>query len=426
MTTREPIAPVRDLVAGVWTEVADAASIARQVEVAPAAPFSMAVKANIGVAGFVRSAACRVLDVRTENVDAPVVAAFRAAGAVVVGMSNMHELAFGITSNNATYGPVLLPGHGDRSAGGSSGGSAAAVASGAVRVALGTDTGGSVSIPASFCGVVGFRPSTGRWPSAGIVGLSWTRDTPGVFTRSVRDAMWVDRCVAGSNANPQLGSRPRIGLPRQLVEGLASETASAFALVLDALRAEVDLVAVDLTDVLERTHRAEMPTVLWESRRLLGDVGASVLGVPPEVAFETIASGVASSDVAAVLAGELAAPVTPDVYASAQLDTVVARARYSSLMKTSGLDALVFPATPAPAPAIDAVGTIDHLGRTASLFGLYTRNTGPGTMLGVPMATIPIPRDAAALPVGLTLQGHRFGDSALLSIVATVERLLSS
>ena len=112
------------------------------------------------------------------GIAAVVVAALREAGAVVAGITNMHELAFGITSNNAVFGPVRNPADPTRAAGGSSGGSAAAVARGDVPVALGTDTGGSVTIPASLCGVVGFRPSTGRWPAAAAAGAARTRRPP--------------------------------------------------------------------------------------------------------------------------------------------------------------------------------------------------------------------------------------------------------
>ncbi len=118
-------------------------------------------------------------------VDAGVVSMLREAGAVVVGKTNMHELAFGVTSNNAEHGAVKNPVDPGFSAGGSSGGSAATVALGAVPFSLGTDTGGSVTLPASFCGVVGFRPSVGRYPADGLVKLSWTRDTVGLHTRSV-------------------------------------------------------------------------------------------------------------------------------------------------------------------------------------------------------------------------------------------------
>ncbi|GGA61562.1 indole acetimide hydrolase [Pseudoclavibacter endophyticus] len=416
---------VLDPAAGEWTAVADDAAIAAQG--AGEGTFPLAVKANIGVRGFARSAGCRALDVAPEAADAPVVAAFRAHGAVVVGMTNMHELAFGITSQNASYGNVRLPGHEERVAGGSSGGSAAAVARGIVPLALGSDTGGSVSVPASFCGVVGFRPSTGRWPTAGLVGLSWTRDTPGVFARTVAEAARADQWVAGETmpSDDSGRVRPRLGVPHPLVDALDPRTAAAFERAMGVVADHAELVDVDLAGVLELTQRAEMPIVLWESRRLLGDVAASVFDCTPADAYERLTASVVSPDVAAVLSTQLSAPITPDQYAAAQRDTIAARMLAADIVAANAIDALVFPSAPAPAPRTDVGPTVDHLGREVSTFGLFTRNTSPGTMLGVPMLTVPMPLDAGELPMGLTMQGRRFDDTALLGLGHRVEAWLA-
>ncbi|WP_454851318.1 amidase family protein [Promicromonospora soli] len=157
-----------------------------------------AVKDNIDVAGTPTTAGSPLLAHGAPSIDAGIVSMLREAGAELIGKTNMHELAFGITSNNAHFGPVRNPLDPARTAGGSSGGSAAAVALGIVPFSIGTDTGASVTVPASFCGVVGFRPSTGRYPGDGIVNLSWTRDTAGLHTRSVQDARIVDRAITRS------------------------------------------------------------------------------------------------------------------------------------------------------------------------------------------------------------------------------------
>lgn len=134
--------------------------------------------------------------------DAGVVSILRDAGVVVLGKTNMHELAFGITSNNPTYGPVRNPFDPQRIAVGSSGGSAVSVATGGVPFALGTDTGGSITIPAAFCGVVGFRPTTGRYPGDGLVKLSHSRDTVGIHAHTVADVALVDAIIAHRSAGP--------------------------------------------------------------------------------------------------------------------------------------------------------------------------------------------------------------------------------
>lgn len=215
---------------GVWTELASDQHLQLQLDALKpqitddAAVPTMAVKANIGVAGLARSAGSKVLEADRPVVDAPVVAALKTAGYVVAGTTNMHELAFGITSENADYGPVRLPGHPTRSAGGSSGGSSVAVAEGSVDIALGTDTGGSVSIPASHCGIYGLRPSTGRWPGAGVTGLSWTRDTAGVFARNLAQLQVVDAIITGQSAAKHSAERLRLGVPTRLLEALDPHT----------------------------------------------------------------------------------------------------------------------------------------------------------------------------------------------------------
>lgn len=409
--------------AGVWIEVADAGRLAAQTSAAGEAPFGVAVKANIAVRGFRRSAGCRVLDVRPEDADAPVVAAFRRHGGVVVGTANMHELALGVTSDNVAYGAARVPAAPHLSAGGSSGGSAAAVAAGLVPVALGTDTGGSVSIPASHCGVVGFRPSTGRWSTAGIVGLSWTRDTPGVFARTVREAIRADGWVTGARTPTTLG-RVRLGIPRQLVDDLHPATEEAFRRAIAAMSASIDVVEVDFAPVLARTVRAEPGIVEFEAPRELGAAAACALGLPPGEAFDALRRGVQSPDVAAFLEHVHRHPVSAADYARAQEDTLEARRLSEDVFARHDLHAMVFPTTPASAPPSRGGTAIVHRGREQSVFALYTRHTGPGTILGAPMVTVPIPVEGD--PIGLTVQGRRNDDARTLAVADLVAGLLSS
>lgn len=386
--------------------------------------FTLAVKANIAVAGFRLSAASPVLERFVAPVDAPVVTAFRGAGANVVGTTNMHELAFGITSTNPAFGNVEIPTHPGRSAGGSSGGSAAAVAGGFVDLAIGTDTGGSVSLPASVCGVVGFRPSTGRWPTANCVGLSWTRDTPGVFTRTVEEVQRADYWVTNERAQPVDASRRRIGIPHQLLRDLAPAVESAFSGALDRMREDYDIVELDFADVLTFTDAAEMPIVLYESKQLLSVAAANALGMEQHAAFAALVEGTASPDVRGILESVQQNPTSADEYTAAMAATYSARSAYNELLAMNNLDAVAIPSAPATAAPLGVGEMIEHLGKDTSTFGLYTRNTGQGTMLGVPMLTIPAEVPEGSLPVGFTLQGLRFGDTALLELGARLERLI--
>ena len=139
------------------------------------------------------------------------------AGAIVLGKTNLHELAYGITNNNAAHGPARNPYAPDRIPGASSGGTGVAVAARIAPGGIGTDTGGSVRIPAALCGIVGLRPTTGRWSQAGVVPISHTRDTPGPMTRSVADCALLDGVVTGGpvEAAPVPLKGVRIGVPRK-------------------------------------------------------------------------------------------------------------------------------------------------------------------------------------------------------------------
>lgn len=414
-----------------WTERQTTEVIAAELETRGDSGYLLGVKANIGVRGLVRSAGCAALDLAPSLGDAPIVAALRGTGAVVAGMTNMHELAFGVTSQNPSYGAVAVPGHPEHSAGGSSGGSAAVVANGAVPVALGTDTGGSISIPASLCGVAGFRPSTGRWPTAEIVGLSWTRDTPGLFSADLERIISLDAAVSGQRgiAAPDPARKLRLGLADGLSGRLDAATQRAWDHALGELSSsgsQTELVPVDFTELLSRAHRIAAVIMGWESPRLLAATAAAEFELNPAEALDRLQQGVQSPDVLAVLQGMRAAPTTADDYAQAQTELLRLRAEYDAILRENRLDALIFPTTPAPAPRIDVGAVTTHEGRPVSVFDLYTRNTEHGTLIGAPMCTFPVPVGDRALSVGVTVQGARFDDPQLLQTALRCAQLVGS
>ena len=155
------------------------------------------VKDVIDVAGTRTTAASKVLADNVASADAIVVGRLRAAGAIVVGKLNTHEFAWGATTTSAAFGPARNPWDTERICGGSSGGSGAAVAADLVPGALGTDTAGSVRIPAAFCGVTGIRPTTGRVPNRGVIPVSWTYDTVGPLARTAEDCALLLEVLAG-------------------------------------------------------------------------------------------------------------------------------------------------------------------------------------------------------------------------------------
>ncbi|MEV0678666.1 amidase family protein [Actinosynnema sp. NPDC050436] len=377
-------------------------------------PFS--VKDNVDVRGVPTTAGSRLLDDSPAAVDAGVVGVLRAAGAVVVGKTNLHELAFGITSNNRAFGPVRNPVDRDRSAGGSSGGSAVGVALGVVPFALGTDTGGSVTVPASFCGVVGFRPSTGRYPGDGVVNLSSTRDTVGVHARTVPDVRTVDRVVTGEpDAPPVALAGLRVGLPRSSYRHLDPEVARVADEALTALeRAGVHLVEVDLGDEVLSAAGAGHDLVFYEAPRLLARRVSAPVG--------EWSARIASPDVRALVDAMCATAVTPDVYEEARAARWRLRRTYAELF--GRVDVLLGPTAPVLPPLLGEDEVITLNGREVPVFPTVTRNVDPGTVAGLPMLSLPAGRSRDGLPVGVCLEGRAFGDTRLLRIGEAVAAAL--
>jgi mandelamide amidase len=253
---------------------------------APLAGVPLAVKDNLDTADFPTSGGTRTLAGSRPGRDHLAVERLRAAGARVVGKTNLHELALGITSNNAAFGPVRNPHDPRRSPGGSSGGSAVAVATGVVPIALGTDTGGSMRVPAAHCGVVGWRPTVGRWGTDRTVPISRTRDTAGVFASTVADVAVVDAVVAGDSP----GSAPprlRLGAPRRgFFDDLDPEVAACTERALGRLAdAGADLVDVDLADAQELDADCGFPIVFFE---LAEDLTAYLATLHAEKADESV------------------------------------------------------------------------------------------------------------------------------------------
>ncbi|MBB5953832.1 mandelamide amidase [Saccharothrix tamanrassetensis] len=379
-------------------------------------PFS--VKDNIDVQGDATTAGSPLLRNSPAAVDAGVVGALRDAGAVVVGKTNLHELAFGITSNNKAFGPVRNPVDPARSAGGSSGGSAVGVALGVVPFALGTDTGGSVTIPASFCGVVGFRPSTGRYPGDGVVNLSTSRDTIGVHARTVRDVRVVDEVITREPADftPVALTGLRIGLPRSRFQDLDPEVARVVQEALSAVeRAGAQLVDVDLGDDLAVAAGPGNDLVFFEAPRLLAHrVGSAV---------EHWADEIASPDVRALVETLSSSPLPVQAYQDARAARWRLQRSYAELF--TRVDVVMGPTAPVPPPLIGEDDVIPLNGRQVPIFPTVTRNAGPGTVAGLPMISLPAGDTRDGLPVGLCLEGHAFGDSRLLRIADAVQAALT-
>lgn len=402
---------------------ADAAS-----EHGPLYGIAIAVKDNFASAGVATSAGTPALKDWVPETDAPVLARLRAAGAILVGKANMHELAFGITSNNAAFGAVGNAWDPTKFAGGSSGGTAAAIAAGIVPAGLGTDTGGSVRIPSALNGISALRPTVGRYPQDGIVPISHTRDTAGPMVRSVRDLVLFDGVITGNATEMAAAdlSELRLGLPASFVSGLDPETAEVFEAAVGKLRdAGATIVEMELSGLQDLNAKVGFPLALWEVKR---DLAAFLAKNGTGKTIEDVAAGIASPDVKFVfdnlVLGDQAIP--DEVYQAAMHDIRPAmQTIYAEAFANLDLDALAFPTTKLPARPIEGSDMeVELNGTKAPTFNAYIANTDPGSNAGLPGLSIPAGVTASGLPVGIEFDGPMFTDRRLLSIGLAAEAVL--
>ncbi len=382
-------------------------------------------KDNINSAGLATTAGTEALKGFVPSEHAPVLRKLTDAGAILLGKTNMHELAFGITSNNAAFGAVGNAYAADRFAGGSSGGSGTAVGARMAPAALGTDTGGSVRIPAALNGLAGLRPTMGRYPADGIVPISHTRDTAGPMARSIEDLVLLDTIITGDSdpVDPAALDGITLARPAQFVGDLDPETKRLFDAAIARLEAGgATIVDIDIVDL---AGKAGFPIALVEVK---DDLDAFVKKHGAADGIEAVAAQVKSPDVKFVMdnlvLGDEAPPraVYEDVMATVRPALIAA---YETALADSGADALVFPTTPLPAQPIEGSDmTVMLNGREVPTFQTLIRNTDPGSNAGIPGLTVPIGLTKDGLPVGLELDGLAGSDRTLLSIGLAVEAVV--
>jgi aspartyl-tRNA(Asn)/glutamyl-tRNA(Gln) amidotransferase subunit A len=351
--------------------------------------------------------------------DAFVVKRLQNAGAVMLGKLNMHELAYGITSANPHFGAVRNPWNVKHSPGGSSGGSGAAIAAGMALGTLGTDTGGSIRIPASFCGTVGLKPTYGRVSRHGVMPLSWSLDHVGPITSSVRDAALMLNVIAGHDAADDSSSRHpvvdfvpddhcpvrglRIGFPEnfffeRLDADVELSVRGAFAR-LQALGAEIKPVPVP--DIAEVNVVARM--------MLLCEASANL---EPHLSDR----GQFGADVLALLDQGRLLPATDYIHAQ----RLRKRMQSEFARVWSSVDCLITPTTPNTAPRVGDT-TVKLGGKEEDVRLATTRLVRSLNLLGLPALSIPCGLSGDGLPVGLQIVGPAFEESLILRVGAAME-----
>ncbi len=386
------------------------------------------LKDNINTVAFPTTGGTGALLNHTPETNAGVVTALESAGAYIGAKSGMHELAFGITSNNAVTGAIRNPHDPNKIPGGSSGGSAASVAAGIFPVGLGTDTGASVRLPASLCGVVGFRPTVGRYAGDGVVPISHTRDTVGPITTSVEDVALLDSVLSGNPVITQkrdLGSVV-LGVPKEVFfDNLDSEVEAAVQVAMKALESQgVKFVDISLADIWPLNEAVGFPVALYE---VMQDLPAYLKQYAPSVSFEDLVSKIGSPDVAGVIGSQLGDEAMPEAVYREAMDVhrPAMQAMYRDVFRSNGLTALVFPTSPMTARNIGEDETVDLNGEQVPTFPSFIRNTDLGSNLGVPGISLPCPA-ASGMPVGIEFEGLASADQDLIELALSIEEALTS
>jgi aspartyl-tRNA(Asn)/glutamyl-tRNA(Gln) amidotransferase subunit A len=379
----------------------------------------VALKDLFATKGVRTTAGSKVYENFVPEINATVVEKLLAAGAVLLGKLNMHELAYGITSANPHFGAVRNPWNPQHSPGGSSGGSGAAVATQMVFMAMGSDTGGSIRIPASFCGTVGLKPTYGRVSRFGVLPLGFSLDHVGPLTRSVRDAAMALNAIAGHDRRDPTSSR------RPVVDYVPDEGCSIRGVRIgipdsfffEHLHADIE-AGVRGAVARAESLGAEIKPVRLPDMAALNAIARIVLLSEASAVAEPYPEdrSLYGADVRALLDQGLLVPATD--YINAQRLRRKMRREFDQVWKE--VDCLITPATPIPAPRVGET-TVRLGGRDEDVRLASTRLVRGVNALGYPALSLPCGMSASGLPVGMQIVGPAFEEALLLRIGAALE-----
>jgi aspartyl-tRNA(Asn)/glutamyl-tRNA(Gln) amidotransferase subunit A len=346
--------------------------------------------------------------------DAPVTSRLREAGAVFVGKTNLHEFAFGTTTEDSGFGPARNPHDPSRSPGGSSGGSAIAVATGMCIGTIGTDTGGSIRIPAAACGIVGFKPEWGQIPATGVVPLSRQLDHVGPLAASVADA-WVLY-----NAMREPTSRVSALPETASLKGLRFGMLSGY--LFDRLDADVERSVLATIDFLRRQGATVKDAALPHANDIATVYLHLVLADAAEYHARTLESRPQDYTPNVRLRLQMARYVLAEDYIRALRGKTIIAAEVDRALH--GVDALICPALSIPAPPIGAA-TMPVKGGHDPVRTLMLRCTQPFNISGHPAIALPCGRTPAGMPIGVQLVGHKGRTAALVQAALAVEKAIA-
>jgi aspartyl-tRNA(Asn)/glutamyl-tRNA(Gln) amidotransferase subunit A len=368
----------------------------------------IAVKDLFDVEGVLTTVGSKFFAENIADQDAFVVEKIRQSGALINGKTNTHEIALGITGNNPHYGTARNPWNTERIPGGSSSGSAIAVASGMALGALGTDTGGSIRIPASLCGIVGFKPTRGRVSTRGVFPLSWNLDHVGPLTKCVKDAAIIMQVISAYDAIDPSSIRMLTGdyLGHLIddMEGRKVAIASGDFIetsdpeVLDTVR-KTTRVFESMGCKLEKVNVDWLKDTALANKTMTQSDGAAVhrnrIKEHPEMFGDDIRRRL-----------EDGAKTTSTEYILARRTQAEAKKRFELFFES--YDFLILPTTPIAAPTIEGHDAVEQAGR-------LTRFTAPFNLTGLPALSVPCGFTSEGLPIGLQIVARAWGDAKALN-----------
>jgi aspartyl-tRNA(Asn)/glutamyl-tRNA(Gln) amidotransferase subunit A len=404
----------------------------------PLAGVPIAVKDVIVTKGVRTTCGSRLLERYIPPYDATAVIRLEQAGGIILGKTNCDEFAMGSSNENSAFGPVKNPVAPDRVSGGSSGGSAAAVAQGTAVVALGSDTGGSVRQPASFCGVVGVTPTYGRVSRYGLVAFASSLDHIGPFARTVGDAALLLQTIAGRDENDSTSAfapvpdyvaalnanvkGAKIGLPREYFEGLASETGDLILKGVELLKkmgCEVREVSLPATKYavacyyIIATAEASSNLARYDGVRYTTRVEAETLS---DMYRETRGAGFGAECKRRIMLGTYV--LSHGYYDAYYLKAQKVRALIAEDFRKAfaEVDAIVAPVSPSAAFKIGE--KIDDP-LEMYLSDIYTIT---GDLAGIPCMSVPCGKTAAGLPVGMQILTRHFDETGMFRLADAFEK----
>ncbi len=360
--------------------------------------------------------------------DAPLVQMLKDAGAIVLGKTNIHELSFGWTSNNQAFGPVRNPYDTSRIPGGSSGGTATAVAARMAPLGIAEDTQGSIRVPAALCGIYGFRPTQNRYPNQGVIPITPLFDQVGPQARYVADLALFDQVMTGDAIvdTPASLEGLRLGIPRRyFYEMLDTEVQQ---ITDEALRKLADagavLVEADVPGLARLISLTTDPVQSYHVKPMLSKyLDDFDTGITFDELINQISPDIKSAFDLSVLGGAQT-PTAEQFEAARDVHLPQLRQTLRSYFQDNDLAAMIFPTTQIAAPPIgdDLETTLN--GMTVSFFPVISRNISPGSTGGLPCIVIPAGLNSAGLPVSLELDGPAASDRELLGIGLAIENAL--